>query len=122
MSFLDIALALLAAIVILVAYQLSGIAHQIRRAINLLQSLDEELFRLAQEHNPRYGCCTNCGRRAIVRHVVPRDAELDTDAPDMFYCQRCWWLSGTVKAGDEQKYYKDRLSKEDSAAARAGPG
>lgn len=122
MSLLDIAVLFIAVIAIFVAYQLSGIRSETRRAVRLLQSLDEELFHLAREQNPHYGSCSRCGRRAVVRHVLPRDGEPDPNAPDMFYCQPCWWLSSTVRVGDEEKYYKDRLTKEDVTAANVGPG
>ena len=121
MSLLDIAVVFILAIAILLAYQLSRIRSETRRAVGLLQSLDEELFHLAQEQNPHYGSCSRCGRRAVVRHVVPQNGEPDLNAPDMFYCRPCWWLSSTVRLGEEEKYYKDRLSKEDIYAANVGP-
>jgi len=122
MSLLDIAAVFISVIAILIAYQLSRIRSETRRAVSLLQSIDEELFHLAQEHNPHYGSCSRCGRRAVVRHVLPQNGEPDLNAPDMFYCQSCWWLSSTVRVGEEGKYYKDRLSKEGVTAANAGPG
>ena len=122
MSLLDIAAVVIAVSAIVVAYQLSGLRSQLRPVVHLLHSLDEELFHLAQEQNPHYGRCSSCGRRAIVRHVVPRDRDTAANSPDMFYCQRCWWLSSTVEAGDEAKHFKDRMTKEDVVAARAGPG
>jgi hypothetical protein len=122
MSILDIAVVFVAVIAIVVAYQLSGIRSEIHRATGLLQSLDQELFHIAQEQNPQYGSCSRCGRRAVVRHVLPRDGEPDPNSPDMFYCQPCWWSSSTVRAGDDVKYYKDRLTKRDVTAANAGPG
>jgi hypothetical protein len=57
-----------------------------------------------------------------VSHVVPKDEPADKNGIDLFYCQSCWWLSSDVIAGDEKKYYKNRMTKEDVTAARIGPG
>src|SRR5262249_43424215 len=97
MSLLDIVVVFLA---VIVAYQLIRIRSELRRAVYILHSLDEEVFHLAQEQNPQYRRCSHCDRRAIVRHVVPKDREPEPNAPDIFYCQRCWWMSGSVIAGD----------------------
>lgn len=122
MSLLEFIALVIAVIGIVIAYQANRTALWLRQAVTLLQSLDNELFRVAQEQNPHYGCCTRCGRRSIVRHVVPREGKQEENAPDMFYCKPCWWLSSTVTMGDEQKYYKDRLKEEDARAAHLGPG
>ena len=95
---------------------------EVRQVGLLLRSLDEELFHLAQEQNPHYGCCSECGRRTIVSHVVPKDQPAGAKALDLFYCQSCWWLSSDVIAGDETKYYENRMTQEDVTAARVGPG
>ena len=79
MSIMDIAVVFVAVIAIVVAYQLSGIRSEIHRATGLLQSLDHELFHIAQEQNPQYGICSRCGRRAVVRHVLPRDGEPESE-------------------------------------------
>jgi hypothetical protein len=118
MSHLEIALVSIAIIGIVIG---SRISSDLRRAVALLQSLNDELFHLAQEQNPQYPACDGFGRRAVVRHVLPRDGEPDPNAPDMFYCQPCWWLSSTVRLGDEGKYFKDRLTRHDIAVANA-PG
>ena len=123
MSLLEIVALVIAAATILAAYHVSRLRAETRVAVALLKSLDEELFHVAQEQNPHYGSCTRCGRRAVVRHVVPRGREEDPNSPDPFYCQRCWWLSADVLvAGDEARAFKDRLTKEDKIAAAAGPG
>ena len=121
MSPLDIAIVLIVAGTAVIAYEVGKLRSQIHRGVDILQSVDEELFRLAQEHNPRYGLCSRCGHKAIVRHVIPLDGELSPDASEMFYCQNCWWLSGTVELGSEQKYFKDRTKERDAIAARTGP-
>ena len=60
-----------------------------------LKSLDQEVFHIAQEQIPSYGCCDRCGTRTYVRHVVPK-GENQGDSPDIFYCKACWWLSDSV--------------------------
>lgn len=105
-----------------VAWQLHKLATCLSQVTALLHSIDTEVFHLAQEQNPNYGLCSSCGRRAIVRHVVPKDHKGDVDAPEMFYCQSCWWMSDSVRVNDENKNYKDRLTERDRLAARVGPG
>jgi hypothetical protein len=119
MSHLEIALLSIAIIGIIIGSRISSDLH---RAVALLQSLNDELFHLVQEQNPHYGACDGCGRRAVVRHVLPNDGEPDPNAPDRFYCQSCFWLSSTVRLGDEGKFFKDRMTRRDIAAANAGPG
>jgi hypothetical protein len=118
---MDITTIIIIIIVLLVIFQLYAINKTLKYALSFLASLDGELFHLAQEQNPTYGICSNCGRRATVRHVFPKDQKEGPKKPDMFYCHRCWWLSSTVMAGDEKKYYKDRQTQEDIIAATIGP-
>ena len=122
MSAIEWAALLIGGGVILIIWQLSTISARLFQMMVTLQSLDAEVFHLAQEQNPAYGICGSCGRRAIVRHVVPKDGESDAADPDMFYCQSCWWMSDSVRVSDEDKHYKDRLSDRDRMAARVGPG
>ena len=105
-----------------VVWQLFKIGVHLSRLGLTLHSLDSEVFRLAQEQNPNYGQCDNCGRRAIVRHVIPTAGEVSTDGSELFYCQACWWLSDSVRVSDDGKHYKDRPSERDQWAARVGPG
>lgn len=108
--------------VVLIIWQLASIGAKLGRSTALLESLDAEVFRVAQEQNPSYGVCSSCGRRAIVRYVVPRDREPDPAEPELFYCQSCWWMSSSVRVSDENKRYKDRLTSRDRLAASVGPG
>lgn len=104
------------------AWKVVKISTILSRTTVLLQSLDAEVFRLAQEHNPKYGVCSSCGDRAIVQYVVAKDREQGPTDPELFYCQSCWWMSDSVQASDENKYYKDRMTEKDQLAARIGPG
>ena len=122
MSSLEWSTSLVAVGFILVVWQLGRLGARLRQLTLILQSIDAEVFHLAQEQNPTYGLCSNCGSRAIVRHVIPKGRDADTDVPEMFYCQSCWWMSDSVQVSDENKHYKDRLSKRDRWAARLGPG
>ena len=106
----------------LVVWQLSSLGNRLSQLMKMLQSIDAEVFHLAQEQNPAYGLCDNCGCRAIVRYVTLKDREAAADGTEMFYCQSCWWRSDSIQIGDEKKYYKDRLTERDRWAARAGPG
>ena len=119
---MDIITIVIVVIGLLVVLQLNAINKNLKYARSYLVSLDDELFHLAQEQNPSYGLCSHCGRRAIVRYVLPKDHEKSSGEPDMFYCKRCWWLSSTVTLSDEKRYYKDRQTKEDIIAANVGPG
>jgi hypothetical protein len=119
---MDITTIVIIIVGLLVIFQLNTINKNLKYALSYLASLDGELFHLAQEQNPTYGICSQCGRRAPVRHVVPKDYKEGSEKPDMFYCHRCWWLSSTVMAGDEKKYYKDRQTEEGIIAAAIGPG
>ena len=107
---------------ILVLWQLSTIGSRLSQLFVILKSIDGEVFHLAQEQNPNYGACDSCGRRTIVRHVIPKDRKSDADTSEMFYCQSCWWMSDSVQVSDENKHYKDRPSERDRMAARVGPG
>lgn len=107
---------------ILIVWQLRSIGTRLSQLLATLQSIDAEVFHLAQEQNPNCGICGSCGRRTIVRHVFPKDRKVDEDAPEMFYCKSCWWMSDSVQVSDENKHYKDRLSDSDRLAARVGPG
>jgi hypothetical protein len=107
---------------LVVGWQLSKMAAHLSQLKATLQSIDAEVFHLAQEQNPNYGLCDSCGRRAIVRHVVPKDHKSEVETLEMFYCQSCWWMSDSVQVSDETKYYKDHLSERDRLAARIGPG
>jgi hypothetical protein len=109
-------------LVILILYLLNAINNNLKRAIAFLISIDYELFHVAQEQNPDYGICNNCGRRAIVRNIVPREPEKKLSKPDIFYCQKCWWLSDDMIVADEKKHYKDRMTQDDIYASRVGPG
>jgi hypothetical protein len=122
LSLLELATVVIALAVVVIAYQLIIIRALVGRAALSLRSLDEELFHVAQEQNPHYGICSDCGRKTIVSHVVPKDKPVDPNALDLFYCQSCWWLSSDVIAGDEKKYYKNRMTEQDINAAHAGPG
>ena len=118
MSLIDL-LVLLAAMVV---WQLLTINSRLADAGATLQSLDREVFHLAQEQNSSYGQCTRCGRRAVVRHVVPKNGKTDVAAPDEFYCQACWWMSETMVVSEENKLYKDLATVADRIAAQVGPG
>ena len=112
---------------ILLLSELGRIAALLRRTVLLLESLDAEVFHLAQEQNPKYGLCSDCHERTtvfrVVRREAPKDASASADGPEIFYCKACWWLSGEMDLTDaEPKYYKDRLSDRDRLAARVGPG
>jgi|SRR5580658_6606734 hypothetical protein len=122
MYLFDIGIFLIVVSSLVIACEMGRLRSQLHSAVSLLQSLDEELFRSAQERNPHYGLCSRCGRRALVRHVIPVDGEPNLNAPEVFYCKPCWWLSSSVKLGDEQKCFKDRLTEQDAATARMGPG
>lgn len=113
---------LMVVVMLIIAFQLYRIGTRVTQAVNLLDSLDKQLFWLAIEQIPNYGRCTNCGRRDIVRHVVPREGEPDPNEPDMFYCSRCYWLSGSVRMGDDSKSYKTRTTEEDIRVSKIGPG
>jgi len=109
--------------VAIIILQHANMSHKLSLTVAALRSLDAELFHLSQEQNPKYGVCSSCGQRTIVRHVVVKGREPDDlDEPELFYCQPCWWLSDLVEAGDESRHYKDRLTKRDRLAARVGPG
>ena len=122
MSIFEWAAVLIGIGVILIVWQLTKIAARLSQMVVMLQSLDAEAFHLAQEQNPSYGICSNCGRRAIVSHVVPTDPDSMVAESEMFYCRNCWWLSNSVRVSDENKHYKDRLSDRDTWAATVGPG
>jgi hypothetical protein len=55
-----------------------------------------------------------------VLNVVPRVP--GKKLPDIFYCQKCWWLSDDVMVADEKKHYKDRMTQDDIYASTVGPG
>jgi hypothetical protein len=103
-------------------YFLSTIAHRLRQATALLESLDGELFHIAQELNPHYGLCSSCDKRGYVRHVELTGEKPNQFTPDVFYCSRCLWLSGTVAVADDEKHYKDRFTEDDYQAGLVGPG
>ena len=104
-------------------FQLRVIGAHLARVSAWLQSVDSEVFHLAQEQNPSYGLCSRCGQRAIVRYVVQNGADKESlDTAELFYCQPCWWLSDSVVVGDSNKQYKDRLSERARFAAKVGPG
>jgi len=105
-----------------VVWQLIKIGAHLSQLLVKIHSLDSEVFHLAQEQNPNYGQCDNCGRRAIVRHVVPTGGEVSADGSEMFYCQACWWLSDSVRVSDDGKHYKDRPSARDRWPATVSPG
>ena len=89
---MDITTIVIIIVGLLVIFQLNTINKNLKYALSYLASLDGELFHLAQEQNPTYGICSQCGRRAPVRHVVPKDYKEGSEKPDMFYCHRCWWF------------------------------
>jgi hypothetical protein len=122
MSLFDWFALLLCAGVVLIVWELARIGTTLRLTLTLLESLEAEVFHLAQEQNPSYGVCSKCGRREVVRHVVPKGDETGSATPEMFYCQNCWWMSSTVQLGDDNKRYKDRFTERDRLAASAGPG
>ena len=113
---------IVAAGIILIVFQLRRMCTYIHQMMASLRSLDAELFHLAQEQNPNYGICDNCGRRGIVRHVIPKDGKTEADSHEMFYCQACWWMSDSVQLGSDDKHFRDRLTDRDEIAARIGPG
>jgi hypothetical protein len=121
MSAIEWSLVVLVSGFTIVVWQLSKIGAHLSRLAVALNSLDSEVFHLAQEQNPNYGQCDNCGCRAIVRHVLPNHGESSGDGSETFYCQACWWMSDSVHVGDEEKHYKDRPSERDRFAARVGP-
>lgn len=91
--------------------------------VERLCAIDAEVFRFAQVQDPAYGLCSSCGRRALVRHVVPKDAGANVaDEPELFYCMPCYWMSNSVAASGEKRFYKDRMTDRDRMAARLGPG
>ena len=106
----------------LVFWQLLSIRALLGRVAAILASVDAEVFHLAQEQNPIYGACSNCGRRDVVRHVVPTDRQPGPIEPELFFCQACWWMSESVRVTDDGKYYKDRTSERDRLASMVGPG
>ena len=107
----------------LIVWQLVRIGGKLYGMNALLSSLDSELFHLAQEQNPTYGVCSNCGCRSTVSHVVLKNSmTAQTEETEMFYCQSCWWMSDSVQVGDKNNHYKDRLSNRDRMAMRSGPG
>ena len=106
----------------IIGWQLIKIGARLSQLVVTLHSLDTEVFHLAQEQNPNYGRCDSCGRRAIVRHVIPTGGEVSADGSELFYCQACWWLSDSVRVSDDGKHYKDRPSARDRLAATVGPG
>lgn len=107
---------------VIMVYQLNAIIKLLQYVIAHLASLDGDVFYLAQEQNPDYGICSNCGRKTIVHHVIPKDQKDHSNEPDMFYCHRCSWLSSTVAYGDEKVHFKNRQTQEDIYAANIGPG
>jgi len=121
MSIIEWAAVLICIGIILIVWQLSNIAARLFHTMQILRSLDAEVFHLAQEQNPNYGICDKCGRRAIVMHVVPKARESRAAGLENFYCQGCWWMSDLVQVGDPNKHYKDRASKRDQTAASIGP-
>ena len=121
MSALEWTFVLIGAATIVIIWQLGRIGTRLVDIAVTLRSLDAEVFRFAQEENPSYGLRDNCGRRAIVRHVVPKGSEKSPSDQEMFYCQACWWMSDSVTVSDENKRYKDRLSDRDRLAAEVGP-
>ena len=122
MSAIEWSLVVIAFGLTIIVWQLMKIGSHLSRLVVTLTSLDSEVFHLAQEQNPNYGQCDNCGRRAIVRHVLPSDTESSAEDSEMFYCQACWWMSDSVRVSDEGKHYKDRPSERDRFAATVGPG
>ena len=122
MSPIDWAAVLIVAGIVLVVWQLAMISARFAQTVAMLQSLDAEVFHLAHEQNPSYGICSDCGLRAIIRHVLPKTSDVDSVDADMFYCKNCWWMSDIIILGDENKHYKDGLSELDRMALRAGPG
>ena len=122
MSTLEWTVVVISAGIIVMIWQLSRVAARLLHIAVTLQSLDAEVFRLAQEQNPSYGLCSDCGRRAIVQHVIPKVGANGSSVAELFYCQACWWTSDSVQASDEKKHYKDRLSERGRIAAQVGPG
>lgn len=108
--------------VAVIIWQLIGVNARLSRALAVLQSVDIELFRAAQDRNPYYGVCDNCGRRMTVRHVMPKDGNASDSGPEIFHCHACYWMSDSVKFGDSNKHYKDRASIRDGFAETIGPG
>jgi len=114
-------------LLIAIAVLLVILIYKIQVLINLqalhashLQSLDQEVFHIAQEQSSSYGCCDKCGNRTYVRNVVPK-GEQPGDSVDIFYCKACWWLSDSVDIGDEELEYRNRQTERDIVAARVGP-
>lgn len=105
----------------IVGWQLNNISSRLSQLRATLQSIDTEVFHLAQEQNPNYGLCDRCGQRSVVRHVVPKSHMGVADTPEMFYCQSCWWMSDSVQVSDENKHYRDRLTASDRLAMGIGP-
>lgn len=116
-----IAIVLVVAVLVII-WQLARIGSFLSSLAATLNSLDSEVFHLAQEQNPSYGQCHLCGRRAAVRLVIPKEPLAQSEPPEQsFYCHACYWMSDTVVLGDANVHYKDRLSARDRLAARVGP-
>lgn len=121
MSFLEIAVVILAISAIALVIQTGALRSDVQHVLGILTSLDAELFHIAQEQNPHWGTCGQCGRRSIVSQVVPRDAA-PADSPDVFFCRPCWWLSDTMMLSPEDRPFRDRVTERDATAAAIGPG
>lgn len=121
MSVIELILVLVGFGIAIVIWQLSKINSFLNVIAYKLQSLDAEVFHLAQEQNPNYGQCDSCGSRGIVRYVIPKEQDEAMADEELFYCKACWWVSNSVDVSDEEKYYKDRMTERDILAAKIGP-
>jgi len=121
MSVLEFILVFIGFGVAIIIWQLSSITPFLNKITYMLQSLDAEVFHLAQEQDPNYGLCDNCGCRGIVRNVIRKEQGENTTNDELFFCKACWWLSDSVEQSDENIYYKDRQTERDKLAARIGP-
>ena len=110
----------IAVLLIILIYKVQVLVRLQAMHATHLQSLDQEVFHIAQEQNPNYGYCDKCGTRTYVRNVVPK-GEQQGDSPDIFYCKACWWLSDSVDLGNEELAYRNRQTERDIMAAKVGP-
>lgn len=121
MSFLELILVFIGFGLAIIIWQLNRVLPVLFTTNYILQSLDAEVFHLAQEQNPAYGLCSDCGCRGIVRYVTLKEQAENSSDDELFFCKSCWWMSDSVEPSDENIYYKDRQTERDKWAAFIGP-